>query len=73
MDGFPYSYVLRNVQKLTLEKIDEIYDEEQRYYCVDDDYKQVIDQLSRMIEILLDAGHSLKMLLKWSAILSLNR
>ena len=40
--------------------------------CIEDDYKQIINQLSRMIEILLDDGHSLKLLLRWAAIISLN-
>ncbi len=71
-DGFPWSYLLENVRKDTLEKIDEIYDEEQKSLCIEDDYKQILNQLSRMIEILLDDGHSLKMLLRWAAILSLN-
>ncbi len=71
-DGFPWSYLLENVRKDTLEKIDEIYDEEQKSVCIEDDYKQILNQLSRMIEILLDDGHSLKMLLRWAAILSLN-
>lgn len=71
-DGFPWSYLLENVQKETLEKIDEIYDEEQKSDCIKDDYKQIINQLSRMIEILLDDSNSLKMLIRWAAILSLN-
>jgi len=71
-DGFPWSYLLENVRKDTLKKIDEIYDEEQTSDCIEDDYKQIINQLSRMIEILLDDGHSLKLLLRWAAIISLN-
>ncbi len=71
-DGFPFSYLLENVRKETIEKIDKIYDEEQNGDCTEDNYKQIIDQLSRMIEILLNDGHSLKMLVKWMAILSLN-
>ena len=71
-DGFPWSYLLENLRKDTLEKIDEIYDEQQKSDCIQDDYNQIMDQLSRMIEILLNDGHSLKMLLRWAAIISLN-
>ena len=71
-DGFPWSYLLENVRKDTLKKIDEIYDEEQKSDCIKDDYRQIMDQLSRMIEILLNNGHSLKMLIRWAAIVRLN-
>ncbi len=71
-DGFPYSYLLKNTEKTTRDKIDLIYEEEQKADCTKDDYKQIIDQLSRMIEVLLNDGHSIKMLIRWMAIVSLN-
>ena len=71
-DGFPFSYLLKNMGKTTRDKIDLIYDEEQKADCIKDDYKQIIDQLSRMIEVLLNDGHSIKMLIRWMAILRLN-
>ncbi|TXT53683.1 MAG: hypothetical protein BAJALOKI2v1_880004 [Promethearchaeota archaeon] len=71
-DGFPWSYQLPNIQVETRQKIDKIYDEPQIGDCIEDDYQQILDQLSRMIEILLNKGHQLKAFMRWSAISSLN-
>ena len=71
-DGFPWSYLLKNVDAETRKKIDEIYDETQVADCIEDNYRQIIDQFSRMIEILLDAGHSLTLMVRWLAIEALN-
>lgn len=71
-DGFPWSYQLPNIPEESLQKIDKIYDEPQLGDCIEDDYRQIFDQLSRMIEILLNKGHQLKAFIRWSAISSLN-
>ena len=71
-DGFPWSYLLENVKKETVKKIDKIYEENQATNCIKDDYHQIQDQLSRMIETLLNAGHLLNCTLRWAAIEQLN-
>ena len=71
-DGFPWSYLLKNVSPETRSKIDIIYDEIQIGDCIEDDYQQIIDQFSRMIEVLLVAGHSLTLTVRWAAIEALN-
>ncbi len=71
-DGFPFSYSLEDINPETIKKIDEIYDEEQIIDCIEDDYKQILDQLSRMIEVLLGTGHSLSALMRWAAIEKFN-
>ena len=71
-DGFPWSYLLENVNEETIKKIDRIYNEDQVTHPIEDDYHQIQDQLSRMIEILLNAGHSLNCTLRWAAIEKLN-
>jgi len=71
-DGFPFSYQLEDINKEIIRNIDDIFDEEQYLDCIEDDYKQILDQLSRMIDILLNAGHSLKAFMRWAAIEELN-
>ncbi len=71
-DGFPWSYLLENVNEETIKKIDRIYEEDQIADCIEDNYHQIQDQLSRMTEILLNAGHSLTCTLRWAAIEKLN-
>jgi hypothetical protein len=71
-DGFPWSYMLENVNIEIRRKIDEIYDEEQLGDCIEDNYQQIQDQFSRMIEILLNEGHSLSLTMRWAAIMDLN-
>ena len=71
-DGFPWSYMLENVNIEIRRKIDEIYDEEQLGDCIEDNYQQIQDQFSRMIEILLNNGHSLSLTMRWAAIEELN-
>ena len=71
-DGFPWSYLLENVSEETINQIDGIYDEPQLADCIEDEYRQIQDQLSRMVEILINAGHSLKCTLRWAAIEKLN-
>ncbi|MFX1394727.1 MAG: hypothetical protein ACFFAH_14295 [Promethearchaeota archaeon] len=73
-DGFPWSYVLENVKEETRKKIDNIYDEEIpfNYNCIKDEYQLILDQISRMIEILLDFEHLLKITMRWAAIEALN-
>jgi hypothetical protein len=71
-DGFPWSYLLENVSPETRNKIDEIYDEIQVEDCIEDNYRQIQDQFSRMIEILLNAGHALTLTMRWAAIEALN-
>jgi hypothetical protein len=71
-DGFPWSYVLENVNKETLKKLDKIYDEEQVGDCIDNNYQQIQDQFSRMIEVLLNDGHRLTLTIRWAAIEALN-
>jgi len=71
-DDFPWSYLLENVNEETIKKIDRIYEEDQVTNCFEDDYHQILDQLSRMIEILLNLGHSLNCTLRWAAIERLN-
>ena len=51
--------LLENVNKETIKKIDGIYDEVQVGNCIENDYRQIIDQFSRMINILLNNDHSL--------------
>ena len=71
-DGFPWSYILENVKIETRRQINKIYFEEQVGDCIEDNYKQIKDQFSRMIEILLNKGHSLTLTMRWAAIESLN-
>jgi len=71
-DGFPWSYLLENVNLETRKRIDEIYDEVQVADCIEDNYQQIQDQFSRMIEILLKAGHKLTLTMRWAAIEALN-
>ena len=71
-DGFPWSYMLENVIIETRRKIDQIYDEEQLGDCVEDNYQHIQNQFSRMIEILLNDGHSLSLTMRWAAIEELN-
>ena len=71
-DGFPWSYLLENVNPETRKKIDEIYDEEQIADCIKDNYQQIQDQFSRFIEILLNNGHSITLTMRWAAIEALN-
>ena len=71
-DGFPWSYLLKNVDTETRKKIDEIYDEVQVADCIKDNYQQIKDQFSRMIEVLIVAGHSLTLMIRWLAIEALN-
>ncbi|KKL87614.1 hypothetical protein LCGC14_1932970 [marine sediment metagenome] len=71
-DGFPWSYLLENVNKETIKKIDSIYDEVQGGGCIENNYKQIIDQLSRMIYIFLNNDHSLKLTVRWAAVEALN-
>ena len=71
-DGFPWSYLLKNVDPETRKMIDEIYDEVQVADCIEDNYQQIQDQFSRMIEVLLFAHHSLTLTLRWLAIEALN-
>jgi hypothetical protein len=71
-DGFPWSYLLENVSLNTWKKIDQIYNETQEADCIDDNYRQIQDQFSRMIEILLNDGHSLTLTARWAAIEALN-
>jgi len=71
-DGFPWSYLLENVNKETKDKIDDIYDEVQVGDCIENEYKQIIDQFSRMIEVFLKEDISLKLTVRWAAIEALN-
>ena len=71
-DGFPWSYLLENVNLETRKRIDEIYDEVQVANCIEDNYQQIQNQFSRMIEILLRADHKLTLTMRWAAIETLN-
>ncbi len=71
-DGFPWSYLLENINEETRKKIDRIYEEAHVNNCIEDNYHQIQDQLSRMVEILLNADHALHCTLRWSAIEKLN-
>ncbi|HEC38860.1 hypothetical protein LCGC14_1257490 [marine sediment metagenome] len=71
-DGFPWSYLLVNVEPETIKKIDKIYEENQVSDCINDNYQQIRDQLSRMAQELLNSGHTLNCTLRWAAIEKLN-
>ncbi|MFX1499207.1 MAG: hypothetical protein ACFFBH_16950 [Promethearchaeota archaeon] len=71
-DGFPWSYLLKNVNKEIINKIDKIYDETQVDDCIENTYQQIIDQFSRMIEILLNNSYSLTLTARWAANEELN-
>jgi len=71
-DGFPWSYLLENVNPETRKKVDQIYDEVQVADCIEDNYQQIQDQFSRIIEVLLNYAHKLTLTMRWAAIEALN-